>query len=70
MKTEAFEKSVKRVGTALSEIGTKTVTPHIFHLVFVRKRRNGTSGVVSIESFVKEDEVSETAPDSEGRFLK
>lgn len=70
MKTEALEKPLKGVCTSLCEIRTKAIPPHIFHLVFVGERRNGTCGVISVEGFVKEDEVSETAADSEGGLLK
>lgn len=70
MKTEALQKPMKRVGTAMSKIGTKTIPPHVFHFVFVRERRNGTCGVISVEGFVKKDEVGEAAANSEGGFLE
>lgn len=70
MKTEAFEKSMERMCTALCEIGTKPISPHVLHLVFVGERRNGTCGVISVEGFVEEDEVRETAADSECGLLK
>lgn len=70
MKTEALEKSLKRVCTSLCEIGTKPIPPYIFHLVFVGERRNGACGVISVEGFVKKDEVGETAAYSEGGLLK
>lgn len=70
MKTETLQKSMQRVCTALCEIGTKPIPPHVFHFVFVGERRNGTCGVISVEGFVEKDEVGETAADSEGGFLK
>ena len=70
MKTEALEKSMERVCTTLCEIGTKTISSHVFHFVFIGERRNGTCGVISVEGFVEEDKVSETAADGKGGLLK
>ena len=58
------------MSTALGEIGTEAVAPHIFHFVLVRKRGNCGGGIFPVERFIEEDKISETAANRESRLLK
>lgn len=70
MKGKSLEKSIKGMGTALRKIRTKAIPSHVFHFVFVGKGRNGAGRIISVQSFVEENEICKTPADTEAGFLK
>ena len=70
MEGKALEKSMKGMGTALREVGTKAIPSYVFHLMFVGQRRHGTRGIISVQGFVEKNEVGETAANTGIGFLE
>lgn len=70
VECKAADEAVERVGAALGEIWTKAVAADVFQFVLVWERGDGVGGELLAKGFVEKDEISESAADTEGGFLK
>ena len=70
MQSQAFKEAMQGVRTPLGEVWAEAVASHVFHLVLIRKRRDGGGGIFFAEGTVKEDEVGEAAADGGVGFLE
>ena len=70
MQGDSFQEAVQGVSSSVGEVRPKAVPTDIFHFVLVWERGNCALRVFSAEHFVEEDEVSKSATDFDGRFLK